>query len=222
MIGQPTDHQPAGDPLDDDSGAPSAGPDALTFRRLGPADLPMLVAFLTAEPWPFHGVQQLGAAEVQRRAGLGEYWGEEIECYLVAEHGSTVHGDTVDGGTVRGDTVGYLRLFDLGDETALFDLRLTVSARGRGLGTAAVRWLSDRLFGTYAHLDRVEAHTLVGNGPMRGALLRNGFVQEGYHRQSWRQGETLLDSVSYALLRNDWAGGTVTPLPPGEQPWRDG
>jgi RimJ/RimL family protein N-acetyltransferase len=173
----------------------------LSFRRLGPDDLPTLTAFLTTETWPFHGIPDLSSETVEQQAARGTYWGEEVESYLIEE---------------AGQTVGFVRLFDLDDPTAVFDLRLRLAARGRGLGTAAVRWLSGHLFGTYSHLNRIEAHTLVGNGAMRRALLRTGFVHEAYHRQSWPQGEQLLDSVGYALLRCDWASGTVTPIPSGE------
>ncbi|WP_293909173.1 GNAT family N-acetyltransferase [Deinococcus sp.] len=175
--------------------------DHLTYRRLGPDDLPVLIAFMTTETWPFHGIPNLSPEQVQGQAERGTYWGEDVESWLIEEAGLTV---------------GFVRLFDLSDSGALFDLRLRAAARGRGLGTAALRWLSGDLFGAYPHLNRIEAHTLVGNLAMRRALLRTGFVQEAYHRQSWRQGEQLLDSVGYALLRSDWASGTVTPIPSGE------
>jgi len=178
--------------------------DHLSFRRLSPDDLPTLITFLTTETWPFHGIPNLSAEQVQGQAASGTYWGKNVESYQIEQASLAV---------------GFLRLFDLGDSTAVFDLRLSAASRGRGLGKATVRWLSERLFVTYLHLDRIEAHTLVGNAPMRGALMHTGFVQEAYHRQSWRQGEQMLDSVGYALLRSDWASGTVTPVPPGELPW---
>ena len=179
--------------------------DQPNFRRLGPDDLPTLVAFLTTETWPFHSIPNPSPEAVQGQAERGTYWGEDVESWLAYEADLPV---------------GFLRLFDLDDRTAVFDLRLRAAARGRGLGKAALRWLSERLFSTYPHLDRIEAHTLVDNSAMRGALLHGGYVQEAYHRQSWRQGEQLLDSVGYALLRGDWASGTVTPIPPSEAPWR--
>ena len=50
-----------------------------------------------------------------------------------------------------GTAVGLVRLLDLDhvdDGSPLFDLRISGEHRGRGLGTAAVKWLSDHLFAT--------------------------------------------------------------------------
>ncbi|MCW2583464.1 MAG: Acetyltransferase family protein [Klenkia sp.] len=108
--------------------------------------------------------------------------------------------------------VGLVRLLDLDDDTAEFDLRVRSADRGRGLGAAAVRWLSGHVFTSRA-CHRVEAMTREDNVAMRAVLARCGWVQEARHRQAWptRDGRRL-DAVGYAVLRPDWEAGTVTPV----------
>lgn len=64
----------------------------------------------------------------------------------------------------RGDTQALsnrriVHLQEVGDETPLFNLRLRSRHRGLGIGTAAVTWLTEALFGEYDDLHRIEATT---------------------------------------------------------------
>lgn len=186
----------------------------MTYRRVHRDLLPELRTLLTGETWPFHGVPRPTPDEIDRRAEEGAYWGENVESYLLHEEelGEEELGEEELGG--EGKRVGILRLFDLEDPTAVFDLRLIATARGQGRGKAAVRWLGAHLFATHPHLIRIEAHTRVDNSPMRAVLRACGYVREAYHRQAWPQEGTVYDAVGYALLRSDWESGSITPVPP--------
>lgn len=43
---------------------------------------------------------------------------------------------------------GFVRIFDLDDDTPMFDVRLRQRAHGLGIGTATVQWLVEHVFQT--------------------------------------------------------------------------
>lgn len=78
------------------------------------------------------------------------------------------------------------------------------TARGRGVGTAALRELVDLLF-RHTTTNRVEAHTDVANVAARRALEGAGFAREGIVRGAqWRDG-AYHDGHLYSVLRAEWA-----------------
>ncbi|WP_177168101.1 GNAT family N-acetyltransferase [Marininema mesophilum] len=157
-----------------------------------------LVSFLSGSEWPYHEKPFLSEQDVRASWEKELYSGVGKESYLMME---------------RGVPVGFLRLFDLTDSTALFDIRIASNARGRGLGKKGVNWLTEHLFCSHGHIERIEAYTRVDNEGMRRTLLRCGYVMEGYHRRSWSHPRGLCDSVAYAMLRTDWETGKMTPVP---------
>ncbi|TCS96830.1 GNAT family N-acetyltransferase [Hazenella coriacea] len=171
---------------------------SLKFVSFQPNHLDELISFLTTERWEFHGQPIVSQQMVVNAFERGFYTGIDTKSFLIRE------GD---------QTVGFMRLFDLEDPIALFDLRISSDFRGKGFGKQAVNWLTTYLFQTCMNLIRVEAHTRVDNHPMRRTLASCKYVMEGYHRQAWRQANQLYDSVSYATLRSDWESGNVTPIP---------
>jgi RimJ/RimL family protein N-acetyltransferase len=144
------------------------------------------VAFLTAEEWPFHLNPKPDPSDI--RLGDDTFW-------------------IVDDGA----TVGLVRLLDLDDiddgGNPLFDLRVTAAARGRGVGEAAVRWLTDHIFTNHA-TNRIEGTTREDNHAMRRVFDKTGYVQEAHYREAWPAPERVYDSVGYAILRRDWRSGT--------------
>ena len=162
------------------------------FVRWTPADADALVELLTAEDWPFHAGGRPSAEAVRERLAAGFYDGPDARTFWI-----------VDGG----ERVGIVRLFDLGEDTPMFDLRLRAAYRGRGLGCAAVRWLTGHLFAELPHAHRVEATTRADNWAMRRVLDGCGYQQEAYYRQAWPLPDgTRQDSVGYAVLRPEWKG----------------
>lgn len=155
-----------------------------------PDDAEAAVAFLTGDGWPFHSTPHLGADEA-----------DEIE----------IAGDDIASFWIRvdGSNVGLIRVFDLDDvETGspLFDLRITASYRGRGLGVIAVRWLTDHLFSSYEPLHRIEATTRDDNLAMQAVFSRCGYRLEGRFVEAWLNDDgSRADSLAYAILRREWA-----------------
>jgi len=156
-----------------------------------------LVSFLTSQPWPFHGTPSLTEESVRDSLAKGRYAGEETKTFWIQADGTDV---------------GLLRLFDLGDLTPMFDIRIDRNARGQGIGTAALRQAVKYLFTAYPDKIRMEGHTRADNYAMRKTFVKAGFVKEGYHRKSWPTEGVYYDSVGYSILRDDWTSGRTTPV----------
>ncbi len=150
----------------------------IEFVPLDPADTDALDALLRDEDWPFHA-----------GGGRGVRWtGDDVRTFWI---------------TAGGDRAGLLRLYDL-DGGPMFDLRLRAAYRGRGIGTAAVGWLTDWVFAAYPVEHRVEGTTRADNAAMRRVFERCGYTHEATYRQGWPvPGGAPLDSVGYAILRSD-------------------
>jgi RimJ/RimL family protein N-acetyltransferase len=97
-------------------------------------------------------------------------------------------------------------------------LRIAADHRGRGHGTAAVRWLTGTVFGGFPDATRIEGNTRHDNIPMRRTFAAAGYQKEARYREAWPGRDGLVhDSVGYAMLRRDWRDGTTTPVR-----WDDG
>ncbi|RAL21062.1 GNAT family N-acetyltransferase [Thermoflavimicrobium daqui] len=156
-----------------------------------------LIEFLTSENWPFHGIEAPSPTQI-REAFMNHYYtGDSVKTIWLQYHEQNI---------------GLIRLFDLLDSIALFDLRIRHNYRGKGFGKQALQWLTHYAFTHYPHLIRIEAHTRVDNFAMRKTLYNCGYIKEGYHRQAWEQGDQLFDSIVYAMIRSDWENQTRTPI----------
>ncbi|RPF43822.1 RimJ/RimL family protein N-acetyltransferase [Streptomyces sp. Ag109_G2-6] len=168
----------------------------ITFDRYEPAQAEQLVEFLSGDTWPFHGAAVVEPAQARQWIEEGGYDGEDHRAFWI---------------TRDGERAGLIRLMDLRDPTPLFDLRIRAGHRGRGLGTAAVAWLTAYVFDEFPDVRRIEANTRQDNAAMRRVLLRNGYVKEAHHRDAWPAPDGgVRDAVGYAILRRDWLSGTTT------------
>ena len=154
-----------------------------------------LADFLSAHDWPFHAGGRPSRETVLERIAAGWCDGPDARTFWI-----------VDGG-VR---AGVVRVFDLADENVEFDLRVAAPARGRGLGTAAVRELTAYVFAEFPDVLRVEATTRADNEAMRRVLTRCGYAQEARYRAAWPTADgRRLDSVGYAVLRSGEPGAAA-------------
>jgi RimJ/RimL family protein N-acetyltransferase len=168
----------------------------IEFSRISAGDGEALAGFLAGEEWPYHaGVQDREA--VTRRHAEGRYDDEEERTFWVL---------------ADGERAGLVRLQDLADDTPMFDLRVRAAWRGRGLGKAAVAWLTRYLFTELPDVLRIEGHTRVDNHAMRAVFRKSGYAKEAHYREAWPAPDgTRHDAIAYAILRRDWLSGTVTP-----------
>lgn len=179
----------------------STGTPPVTFERYREDEADQLVALLSGSTWPFQRTDSPTPDQCRAWIAEGVFSGDGQELHWVV--------------APDGERVGALHLEGLGDPTATTDFRLRGDMRGRGYGRAMAGFAADRAFFTYPHVVRVEAETRVDNVAMRRVLRASpGWVMEAYHRRGWRDSSGAFhDSVGYAILRDDWATGTVTPVP---------
>lgn len=169
-----------------------------TFVPADPtAERAALVAFLTADEWPFHGRRRVTEAQAAEAIDEGHYGGEASRAFFIVRDGARV---------------GLVTLRELDDPTPVFDLRVRAAARGQGLGRAAVRWLAEHVF-TRTDKLRLEAHTRADNAAMRRVLRACGWVKEAHHREAWPDLDGRWhDAVCYCVLKRDWERGAATPV----------
>ncbi|GAA4906173.1 RimJ/RimL family protein N-acetyltransferase [Stackebrandtia albiflava] len=170
----------------------------IRYARLTTDDGDALVDFLTGEDWPFHTGGRPDPTRLRERFDAGGFDDAQTRTYWQV--------------TPAGRT-GLIRLYDLTDDTAMFDLRLTRNARGRGRGRDAVTWLTGRVFTDFPTVTRLEATTRQDNRAMRRVLTVCGYVKEAHYRRAWPAPDGVRhDSVGYAMLRHDWSTGITTPV----------
>lgn len=164
----------------------------------------MTVDFLTQSEWPFHGRPYEQPAEILQRIADGYYDGQSTRTFWIV---------------LDGETVGMVRLFDLDDGNPMFDLRLAAAHRGQGLGSQALAWLTDYIFEGFPEVSRIEGTTRQDNAAMRRVFRACGFAKEAHYRDGWPDpAGAKHDAVGYAILRRDWASGTVTPPDWNDEP----
>lgn len=175
----------------------------MVLRPLTGTDATWLIQFLTKNEWPFHAGEHDDGDSVAERMESGYFEGPGVETWVIERNKVPV---------------GIVRVFDLEDDTPLFDLRISEELRGHGLGGAALRELVDRVF-TEHRVDRLEGTTRQDNIAMRRALVSAGFVKEAHYRRAWpdRDGQ-MHDSVGYAILRTDWESGSRTLVDWNDEP----
>lgn len=176
----------------------------IIINEFSESDIEGLIGFLTGERWSFHSTPQITRERVSEQLKNGYFTGEGIKTFLITG------GDNI--------TIGYMRLFDLGEEndaseTPLFDIRITASMRGKGIGRKAVKWLVDYVFTNYPAKTRFEATTRADNTAMRRVFDQCGFVKEAHYRSAWPDElGNKYDCTGYAVLKEDWKNGTNTPV----------
>lgn len=185
---------------------PSEAADGLMFSPWDPTDVDGLVQWVVDQSWDNYVTRHPTPETVGGRVAEGFYAGPDCETWWIQHQGAD-------------QPVGLVRLHDLQDTGALFDVYVCPKWRGRGVGLAAVRWLTRHLFHEYPHVMRIEAQTRADNRAMRVVLRRAGYVKEAYYRASWptETGE-LSASVGYAMLRQDFATGHTTPVDWDDEP----
>lgn len=160
----------------------------LAFAAVTQADLEALVAWLPRHVWPFHARQRVDETWIRERAETGYFWGPETRSFWALDPARA--------------PLALLRVFEFNDITPLVDLRVADEARGQGVGSATLAWVTTHLFESEPALVRLGGYTRHDNLAMRRIFDKCGYAQEAYHRRAWRvEGGALADSVGYAALR---------------------
>lgn len=162
----------------------------LQFRELVSADRELLADWLSSDSWPFHGQPNPSHESVLAGFDNGQYSNEETKTFWILQDSQPV---------------GLLRLFELGDLTPRFDLRIGSANRGQGLGREALNWLTQYVFSTQPDARRLEGQTREDNHAMQHLFVSCGYVKEAHYREAWPTPDgRFLDAVGFAILRSDW------------------
>jgi RimJ/RimL family protein N-acetyltransferase len=164
----------------------------LRFDPVCATDSSALARFLSGSDWPFHFERRVDSDWVRGRLESGHFFGVSSKAFWVR-------------GEVE-EPLALGRLFDLEDITPLVDLRVAAAARGRGVGTLALRGLTAWLFSEQPATGRLGGYTRHDNLAMRRVFEKCGFQQEALHRRAWQvDGGEPVDCVGYAILRSEFA-----------------
>ncbi len=159
------------------------------FEKYKLQDEEQLALFLCSQEWAFHEKSQVTLDEAKKDL-QAKYNSSGVETFWIVNEESV--------------KIGFLRIYDLEDETPLFDLRIGEEMRGQGIGTKALLWMMQYIFETYPHIRRIEGYTREDNVAMQRTFEKCGFVKEAQHRKSWRGADgTYYDSIGYGILRED-------------------
>ncbi|MFJ1752654.1 GNAT family N-acetyltransferase [Kitasatospora sp. NPDC088134] len=109
----------------------------------------------------------------------------------------------VDRATGRGVGEVVLNEWDAPNRSCNLRIALGPDGRDRGLGTEAVRLLTDHALRTLG-LNRVSLSVYAFNHRARRAYEKAGFQVEGIRRQVLRHGDTWIDDIDMAALAQDW------------------
>ena len=173
-----------------------------------PTESQILIDWLCAETWPYHSNSVLTPERVREWIESGTFDGTNHRTFWIID--------------AAGDRMGFIRLFDLDDipsGTPMFDLRLRSSARGKGIGSQAVRWLTKYFFETWPELQRIEANTRADNIGMRRVFIKCLYAKEAHVRKAWRSTNgDRFDTIYYGILREDWQSGRVSTVNWNDEP----
>lgn len=164
-----------------------------------------LIHFMTTNTWPYDGHSHPGRGIIEKAIEEGGYESDEVKTFWVENEAR--------------EKVGIVKIYDLQEQIPLFDLRIANESRGYGYGPEALRLVANYVFGLAEHKIRLEGHTRQDNLAMRKTFERAGFVKEAHLRNAWfaPKENTYYDAVTYGITREDFAGGTTTPVI-----WEDG
>ncbi|HST84034.1 MAG TPA: GNAT family protein [Kineosporiaceae bacterium] len=104
-----------------------------------------------------------------------------------------------------GELAGSASLWriDTHNRNAHIGISLLPTARGRGLGTDAVKVLCEYGFSILG-LHRLQLETASDNVAMRKTARTVGFTEEGVQRQAYWTAGRFADDVLYGLLTDEW------------------
>jgi RimJ/RimL family protein N-acetyltransferase len=177
----------------------------VTFEQFVPEEADALIDLIVSDTWQYYVYTNPSRDTVRQWLDEGRFGSEENQTWWIIGAG--------------GERVGMIRMHDLLDETPLLDFRIRTPYRGQGIGTQALRWATEHIFTTWPEVMRIEGQTRQDNIAMRKTFRRCDYVKEAHYRHGWPtlHGERF-DSISYAILREDWQSGTVTSVAWDDEP----
>ena len=166
---------------------------------------------LALRPWRWDDAPAVLAAcqdpEIERWAGLPQPFGEEATfAFLDGAMSLWSDGQGASFAMVDaepGRLLGAITRYGPDGHRSTLGCWVAAPARGRGVGTRAIRAICDWTFAATA-TERIESFLLVGNAPSERMLVKAGFTREGLLR-AWDVGADgrPVDCTAWSRLRGD-------------------
>lgn len=162
-------------------------------------EIDTLIEFLTSDIWEFHGTPNPNPEIIRTNYENHLYTGDDYKTFWII-----LDEDT---------KVGMIRVYDLQDDSPLFDIRILSKYKGMGFGTSTVNWFVDYIFNNYPDKERIEGTTRQDNYAMRCVFHKCGFVKESHYRkaQTCKDGK-IYDAIGYGITKEDWQNEKITPV----------
>lgn len=162
-------------------------------------DVDSLIEFLISDTWDFHGVPNPGPEKIREDNKNQEYTGVNCKTFWIM-----LDQDL---------KVGMIRIYDLQDNTPLFDIRILSKYKGMGIATITVNWLIEYIFNHFSDVERIEGNTRQDNYAMRTVFHKCGFAKEAHYRKAWKDTNgKRYDAIGYGITKEDWKNGKTTPV----------
>ena len=169
------------------------------LEKFKPHQSEELITFLTSYQWPFHGTSKPLRSALEKLIADGFFISEESETFWLMDENN--------------HKIGIIRLYDLQDDTPVFDIRINPEIQGQGYGTQAIALLCKYVFSSLMDKRRLEGYTRADNKAMINVFKKCHFAKEAHHRDSWPDDNgKYYDSVGYTILKSDWENNTITPV----------
>jgi RimJ/RimL family protein N-acetyltransferase len=105
-----------------------------------------------------------------------------------------------------GRIVGYIILIGLENpDRAVEFKRIVINEKGNGYGRAAVRFIKKYVFEELG-FNRLWLEVLENNQRAYRLYKSEGFVDEGVHRECFRQGDKYISLIVMSMLRGEYEG----------------
>lgn len=162
-------------------------------------EIDTLLEFLISDTWDFHGVSNPTPEKIRVDYKNKVYTGNDSKTFWIILD--------------QNIKVGLIRIYDLQDNTPLFDIRILSKYKGMGIGTTTINWLIDYIFNNFSATNRIEGNTRQDNYAMRCVFNKCGFTKEAHYRKSWEdKSGKLYDAIGYGITKEDWQSGKITPV----------
>lgn len=169
----------------------------LKFRKIEKNESDAIAEWLSSDRWPYFLGHTPTKAEVLKRIEEGSFFGEGDQVFWVLNPNE--------------EKIAFIELNELDDLAPMFSIRFKSEYRGKGLGKAAVDWISRYVFESFPEIRRIEAQTREDNIRMRKLFNKCGYVKEAYYRfASPTEDGGRVASIAYGILREDWESGRLT------------
>ena len=150
-------------------------------------------------------IEQLGAPFRYINLEVDQKW---FDCYM-SNRGNQVRCAIVEEN--KDDILGLVSLVSVNQMNQSAELHIMIGDKenqGKGIGSFAVKEMLNHAFFNM-NLNRVELTVIENNKRAIHLYEKNGFVYEGRKRKARYKGGKFMDMLMYAVLRDDFSGGTL-------------